>query len=218
MPLMTSSRQLSSGFCGMEAPTQCWLSGRRAGSSPVEVRSVCTDFLQGPFEVLPMPEFKSNEIPENLAVEVRVFAAVKLQQMVQKRRAEVTALPGARIHQNVHNERFQPRILQKPERDRDTESVFFLVEDIVREDCFHGFFEDKALFKAPHLQRCRDTPGKFSEPVIKQRKARTYAGHLSSAKHFAQVVVSQSHLDVEIQQAVQIIVGRGGTKVFLRNI
>src|SRR6266852_1372157 len=167
MPLMTSSRQLRSGFCGMEAPTQWRLSGRRAGSSPLEVRSVCTDPLHGPFEVLPMPELKSNEIPENLAVEVRVLATMQLQQMVQKRRAEVATLPGARIRQDVHNERFQPGILQKPERDWYTEAVFFLVQYIVGKDCFHGFFEDEALFKAPHFQCRRDTSGEFSEPVIK---------------------------------------------------
>src|SRR5467141_3163713 len=107
MALMTSSRQSSSGVCGMEASTHVRLSGLRAGSPFVEVRSIRTDTLQRAFEVLAMPEFKRNQIPKNVAVEVRILAAVELQQMIQKRGAEVTSLPGARIGQNFRNERFQ---------------------------------------------------------------------------------------------------------------
>src|SRR5258708_6783984 len=105
-----------------------------------------------------------------------------------------------------------------PARDRHTETVFFLVKDILRKDSLHGFFEDEALFKTPHLQRRRDAPGKLSQPVIEQRKARAYAGHLSGAKHLAEVIVGQSHLDVEIEQPVQIVFRHGGTKVFLGNV
>src|SRR5258707_961716 len=96
--------------------------------------------------------------------------------------------------------------------------MFFLVEDIVREEVLHGFFKDEALFKAAHLQRRRDAPGKLSQLVIEQRKARAHTSHLSRAENFAKIIVGKGHFDVEVKQAVQIIIRGSGTKVFLSDV
>src|SRR2546427_1013953 len=96
--------------------------------------------------------------------------------------------------------------------------MFFLVEDTVREDILHGFFKNETLFKAPQLQRRGDASGKLSQLEIEQRKSRAYACHFRGAEHFAVIVVRQSHFDVEVKQAVQIVICRSGTKVFFGDV
>src|SRR2546428_7489204 len=88
--------------------------------------------------------------------------------------------------------------------------MFFLVEDTVREDILHGFFKNETLFKAPQLQRRGDASGKLSQLEIEQRKSRAYACHFRGAEHFAEILVGQSHYDVEEKQLVQSVnCGRG---------
>jgi len=85
----------------------------------------------------------------------------------------------------------------------------------VREDVLHGFLKNKAFFKATHLQSGRDAPRELSQLVIEQREACTNTGISAVPSTFAKIIVGQGHLDVEIEQAVQVIGRYGSMKVFV---
>src|ERR1700722_2021255 len=67
------------------------------------------------FQMLAVPEFESNEIPDHFAVIRGVACAMKIAELVDKFGAEIAALAGARIVQHVLHQRVEFRFLQKPE-------------------------------------------------------------------------------------------------------
>jgi len=68
-------------------------------------------------------------------------------------------------------------------------------------------------FSKPRIFRAAGRARELSQLVSSSgKRARTPA--FSSAEHFAKIIVSQCHLDVEIEEAVQVIGRYGSMKVF----
>src|SRR5882762_5972553 len=105
MALITSSRQSNLDLREREALTQCWLSGCRSGRWRAWARSVRTDTLHRTFKVLAMPELQRHQVPQDLPEIVCIMALMQFQEMIEECRPKVTPLPGARIAQDILDQR-----------------------------------------------------------------------------------------------------------------
>src|SRR5689334_10359277 len=118
--------------------------------------------------MLALPKLESQQIPHNLAVEVRL-PRVQCRNSVEELWTKDAALARSRIVHDVVKQLLHARLLQQPLGERHSEAVFLLVEHLGGKNIFHGLFENVAFLKAFELQAGGNTARKLGEPGIEKR-------------------------------------------------
>src|SRR5208337_1131092 len=110
-----------------------------------------------------------------------------------------------------------PRLSQQPLCKRHAKTVFLLLEHLLRQNFFHGLLENIPFLESLQLEGSGDTSGQLRQPIVEQRIANIDASELGRARHFANIVIRQSHLDVEIEDAIELAARPCPPEVFFWN-
>src|SRR2546425_6457674 len=161
------------------------------------------DRLAAPIHMLAVPKLQRNQVPDNLA-EKTWLLLVQTHQPVEKACAEIATLAGARVVQEILCALSHARVLPQPQRHGHAEAVLLLVEYLLGQNALHRLLEDVPLFKTSQLERRRYSPGKLSQAIIEERIANPHAREFRGAGDLSQIVVRKRHLQVEIEDSVQL--------------
>ncbi len=120
------------------------------------------------FETNAMPQLKIEQSPDAIVV-VAMLRAMLVEKLLNGFAAEVSAIQAARFQQHLAN-RFQARPGQ-PTAPRRGESKFRAVENRVRQQVFHRFFQNPFAGQSLDLDFARNAGRVFNQHVIEKRHA-----------------------------------------------
>src|SRR5215469_2098772 len=166
--------------------------------SGMERHSACTQL-----HVTTVPQLQHEEDIQQVSKIGRTIVLHLAKQVFDELSSEIASLVGPGVKQDFIRPGPQLPIRLQPQSNRKSEAMFLFLQNRRRKKSTSCLFKQVTLLQAANLEIGPQTSGKLRQGMVEIRKSDLNSGERRHARHFRQVVVAQSHLEVNIKEPVE---------------